>query len=636
MHKSFFLRLSTPTIGLMCLCLGLELLAQRPSSGRFPGGQGDGQGADFGDVIFSEDTLDVKYYFLEKPERKFVYQDTFIQYFHEYNLDRIRGPQYFGLGYPTSPVRSVVPLPTEQLGYHLGLTSYQPYRINDHNFRFYQIKKALTYASYVQGQSQNDGIFRVLFARDFKDGLQISLAYNRANNLGIYRKQAGQQTNLGVGMRYVSKNKNFQVHGVHYANTFSQENNGGITNDTSFLGELGSERLNIPIYLEGAETRDQERTYQIKGTYRLAGRDSVQSSQGLLASVQLKSEERIFKFFDRSPSLTYYGNYWTHDQGVRNFIKHNNFSTHFNLRFAGAKPNQLFQVGIKNVSHQVDLDATKENINDWIVTSALQWALKDRLTLEATGDFGTNRRGSFYALKGEIGLDLGVAGRLTGSLQINQRLPSQIESHLFLSQSEIWQTDFKNVLNNHLSARYELPSLDFWVKAGQIISSNPIYFTSTAVPDQIDGLASLTYLRIFKSFKLGSFVNENQIILQQPGNTQIFRLPRWHTRNSLYFDGYLFKKILNLKTGFEFLYHDSFEGISYAPFIGQWTVDSENSITSYPALDYHLAIRVGFLRAFVLLENFLQPFQDIPYFQTSRYPGQDFTLRIGLSWIFIN
>ena len=635
MQKNFLLRSISFWISLLCSFVAFDISAQRPTPSRVPGSQG-GPGVEFGDVLFSEDTLDVKYYYLAEPTVRLNYQDTFLQYFHEFNLDKIRGQQFFNLGYPTAPVRSVIAAPATRVGYHLGLNAYDPFRLDDHNFRFYQIKKALTYASYVQGQTQSDGIFRAIFARDFKDGLQLSFDYNRANNLGIYQRQAGQQTNLAVGMRYVSKSHRFQLHGVHYANTFSQENNGGITSDSSYLDEVADQRLNIPVFLNAAETRDQQRVYQLQGTYRLLGKDSTQNTSGLLAQVKLRSEERIFKYFDNSPSLAYYGDYWTHDAGIRNFIQQDQLSTHFNLQFAGNRPNQLIQVGLKNIRHNIDLDNTDEKINDWVITSGLNWILKDRLGLEASGDFGTNKFGAYYAIKGRLTLDLAKAGRLLGEVRINQRQPSQIERNLFLSQGEIWNNDFKNVLNNHLTISYQLPAFDLEVSAGQVLSSNPIYFQATGIPSQIDGITSLTFLRLFKSFRLGSFVNENQIILQQPGNRDVFRVPTWYAKNSLYFDGYLFKKVLNLKTGFEIRIHDSFDGISFAPFLGQFTIDDSHTIASYPMLDYHLAIKVGFLRAFVLLENILQPWQDLPYFPSSRYPGQDFTLRVGLSWIFIN
>lgn len=627
----------------LCLCWLLVFACssmgygQRPSPGRVPGGQ-NSQNPEFSDVIFSKDTLDAQFYHLNDPSTQFEYNDTSIKYFHEYELEKIRGIQYFNLGYPGSPVRLVIPTIDERLGFHLGYDAYNPYRIDNHNFRFYRIKKALTYASYVQGQTQSDGLFRALFARNFKDGLQLSFEYNRTNNIGSYLRQSGQQTNLGVGLRYVSKNQKLSLHATHYANTFAQINNGGITTDTNFA-EL-PQRLNVPVYLNDpasqAETRDQERVLQLQGTYRLTGKDSLRTGQGLIAEVLFRMDERSFKFFDENPVLEYYGNYWTHSSGVRNFLRNNRVVTHFNLRFAGKNPNQRFQVGIKNIANKIDLDFETEKLKDWMVTSQLNYSIKESLRLRGIGEFGSNKIGSSYLIKGAIDLDLGKAGVLSGILKINQRLPSQIERKLFLSQTQIWQNDFKNILDNQLSINYSIPSINFELTAGQIVSSNPIYFGSDARPIQLDGLSSLTYLNIYKSFRLGNFVNENRIILQQPGNNQVFRLPKWYSKNSLYFDGLLFKKILNLKTGFDVRLHESYDGVGYAPFIGQFILDDNHPISFYPSVDYNLTIRVGFLRAFVLLENILQPFQDGPYYQTSRYPRQDLTLRIGISWIFIN
>ncbi len=619
-------------IGLTSICLWSS--AQRPAPGRSP--DESSPGPEFGHLFSSDDTLDVKYYYLSAPSQVFTYQDTFVRYFHEYDINHIKSEQYLNLGFPGSPVRPVIPIPVAVVGYHPGYNAYRPYQVNNHNYRFYYLRKAITYASYFQGQTQNDGIFRAFFARDFKDGLQFTLDYHRINNTGIYLRQGGQNTMLGMGLRYLSKNKRWQVHATHYANTFAQENNGGVATDSLFANPLFEDRVAIPIQLNAAQTRDQQRVFQLSSNYRLiGGKDSTNFSQGIIAQFQLKSDNWLFKYSDPEAPLQYYGAFVTHVEGIRNFVGVKRQSAHFNLLFGGKRPDQQFKVGIQHIGQKIDLDLTTDRINDWILDGSLKWSLKETIRAHAFAQLGSNDLGNSYLLGGDLAIDLKKAGVLTGYIHINQRLPSLVETRLILSQAEVWQKDFKNVLNNHLRVKYAIPAAKFEVSGGQVVTSNPIFFSTDGRPEQLDELASLSYLSAYKAIERGRFLTEHKIILQTSSNADVFRVPSWYSIHGVYFSGQLFKKVLNMKTGVQITLNDSYAGMTFAPFIGQFVL-AKDDIDFYPSIDYHLSFRVKFFRAALLLENLLQPIRNDVYFQTSRYPRQDLTLRLGISWLFIN
>ena len=190
-------------VGRWLCCLCLCLLSIPWSYGQRPGGRPSDSPA-FEGGEHSPDTLDVEYFYQDDPVTLYSYQDTLIRYVHEYDLSHIAGNSYFNLGYPGSAVRPVLAVPSERVGFQLGLNQFDPYAMDERRLRFYRMEKALAHASYLQGQSQDDGIFRTLFARNFKDGLQVSLDYNRYNNVGIYERQAAKNTNLGLGVWYKS------------------------------------------------------------------------------------------------------------------------------------------------------------------------------------------------------------------------------------------------------------------------------------------------------------------------------------------------------------------------------------------------------------------------------------------------
>ncbi len=615
----------------LCLCTSIELWGQRP-------GGPPSDSPNFDGIEFSPDTLDAEYFYQDDPQTLYRYQDTLIRYVHEYDLPHLAGASYFNLGYPGSAVRPVLAIPTVRTGFQLGLDQFDPYTMDETRLRFYRMKKALAYASYLQGQSQDDNIFRALFSRNFKDGLQVSLDYNRYNNVGLYERQAAKNTNLGVGLWYKSPNERFEVFLNHFANTYEQQNNGGITTDTVFSNDLFDERFAVPVHLEGAETRDQDRAYSLVANYRITGPDSAQSeSSGLGLQYKMRSSRRIFRFSDDEvPFDGYYGDFLTDDRGVRLFTNYRKLANEFNVNFAGKQPGQVFGAGIKNIIHRISPEPTSDRLTEWFAQGRLDWSLKERFSLRSDAQLGINKESTTYLLRGLLTIDLKNAGILEGKVSINQRAPNQLERQLFVSQVEVWDNDFKNVLVNHVQASYRLPRINLSIEGGQVLVTNGIFFDQNALPQQSGGTAAMTYLRARKSFSLGSFVNENKIVLQSSNEDRLFRIPDWYTEHSLYLLTPVFRKVLNFKTGFEARFHGNYGGLTYRPFLGQFVLPTDGEIKFYPLIDYHLALQVKFFRAYAKLENVLQMLRKDIYYQTNRYPQQDFAFKLGISWIFID
>ncbi len=593
---------------------------------------------EFGEGADVDDTLDVQYYFLDIPEKLEVFQDTFVQYFHEYKPTALLKNDYFNLGYPGSPIRPMIPIPYEATGFQLGLHHFEPYRMDNHSFRFYKLKKALTTVFYTQGQSQEDGVFKAKFARNFKDGIQLSIDYNRYNNLGLYQRQVGRNTNLGIGFKYESENGKLKISGTHFSNIYDQNTNGGISTDTSFTGEFSGERVSIPISLETADIRDSEKIYQLITQYRLAGKDTTASSEGIQAEYIFRAENRSYKFADQSSTIDtgYYGELLTDERGIRHYVENRRLINEFNLNFNQNNAAKNITLGLRNRINRINQEPLNENLTEWLAHGRLRWNVGDRLDFDTRAELNINKDNASYLVKGNINLDLEKAGVLRGSITINQRPPSLIENAVWLSQTNIWKNDFKSIFTNHIKATYLLDQFHLYVTGGQILGSNLIYFNENTIPIQESAVTTLSYLKIYKQFKIGKIYNENKIVLQATGNNEVFRTPSWYTHHSLYFFGPLFNQVLNLKTGFELRINDSYEGITYSPVVGQFKLDDKFDIPLYPSLDFHVSMRVRYFRAFVILENIISPLRNDVYYQTSRYPQNDLTLRLGLSWIFIN
>lgn len=617
------------------IILILHALSAQPG---LPGSNRGSSSVSFDDADFTNDTLDARYFFQTDPRQSFRFDDTLLQYFHEFDISHIQGITYLNLGFPGSPVQPLIPSPDGFTGFSTGLNSYRPYYTDDHNFRFFQSEKAITQAFYTKGQTQNDGVFRGQFARSFKDRLQVSLEYNRYTNFGVYSRQNGRNTNLGVGLGYQSKNGRLMLFGSHYSNIFAQQNNGGITTDTLFTGEFTEERTNIPTYLVNAATRDDQKSFNIQGHYQLLGRDSLQSSGGLWLRYIFRSDNHYFKFSDTQlteESRQYYGELLTDMRGIRHFIGHKRIVNDASLNL-GKLANRKIRLGLRNIVNNINQEPKEFSITEWKAYGDADWNFADRLYLQAVGEININRENTTFLFGGKLEANFGKAGLLSGHLNINQQQPSLIESGLYVNQTLVWENDFRNIFINNLKVNYRLPEFNFSITGGQILAKDKIYFNQRGFPVQQDGLSTLSYLQIYKSFRLGPFLNENKIVLQKASKDPVFRVPDWFSQHSLDFASILFKSVLDFKAGFDIRLNDTYYGNTYHPLTGQFAVEDRVEIPLFPSVDFRASFRVRYFRAFAMLHNILQPLRNDVYIQTSRYPHPDFFLRLGIGWIFIN
>ncbi|MBK8506954.1 MAG: hypothetical protein IPL46_35145 [Saprospiraceae bacterium] len=361
------------------------------------------------DEQFEEDTLDVKYFYQNSPRVVYSFDDTLLTHFHEFDISRLDGPTYLNLGIPGSPLRALIAAPGAYTGFSVGLDSYKPYYIDDHNFRFYESKKAITRVFYTKGQSQNDGVLRTSFGRSFKDRIRLSLDYNRYTNFGIYSRQAGRNTNLGVGIGYESKNQRLLIFASHYSNIFTQQHNGGITTDTLFTADFSEERTTIPTYLANAATRDDHKSLKINTYYQLFGRDSIKRDGGLWMQYVFRADNHYFKFSDTgltAESADYYGSLITDSRGMRNFVEHRRIVNDISLNLGNVQ-NRVLKTGLRNIINNINQEPIQSKITEWKLYGDAKWNFADRLLLNSQAELNINRENASFWLVALLILILG-------------------------------------------------------------------------------------------------------------------------------------------------------------------------------------------------------------------------------------
>jgi hypothetical protein len=159
--------------------------------------------------------------------------------------------------------------------------------------------------------------------------------------------------------------------------------------------------------------------------------------------------------------------------------------------------------------------------------------------------------------------------------------------------------------------------------------------TIVVTPKQYDGTINYLSVKVQKEIKFGKFALDNTILFQQVTQEDpILNVPKFVTRNALYFSDHVFKKAMFLQTGFTFQYFTEYNANSYNPLMSEFYVQNTEKIGGFPMMDFFVNARVRQTRIFLKAEHFNSSFTGNKFYSAPNYPYKDFVIRFGLVWNF--
>ncbi len=365
----------------------------------------------------------------------------------------------------------------------------------------------------------------------------------------------------------------------------------------------------------------------------------------------LRFKTNRYKFFDDAVSddSTYYGDMLVDSRGLRNFVETRELENTFKLQTfkLGEKDtsgvrrqNDLIEAGLIHSLHFVDQEpADTSTINQLFLTGKIRFNPGERLRIQAYGHLGFLNNGGDYRLSGELFLDFKKVGNLKAELVNQLYTPSLIQHRLFISQKAFWENDFDKTLETSLAGTYELPAFRFSATLRNQLITNFIYYDTLATPKQHGTAINILQVMLRKDFKLGPFAFNNLFVFQNVSQN-VLRLPSYFSKHSLYFEGRVFKKVLETRIGFDLRLSNAYKADAYNPLIGQFHLQDEQDIPFAPLLDAFINFRVNTFRFFVKVENLLTPIRNQYYYQTARqalpFSWSNGGLRFGLSWRLVD
>jgi len=583
------------------------------------------------------DTVPIQFFNAYNPLDLLDFADTSITNFNYY--DRALRNNYGHLGNLGSAHHSIIFRNEEVKDLRMGYRQFDAYMFIAEKHKFFKLESAFTDVGYTQGGTQEDAYFKAKFARNFNDGVQVSLNYEKINHQGIYTHQKGVNTHLSVGLWFQSPNRKLNTFLTFSSNVFTQEDNGGIQTDTLFNGEFTEIRTSIPVQSATANTRFQDIEYSLVNQVNLfANNDSLLNNRTTFAEHKISFNNRFFKATEESPNsdaaIEYYGNFLTDDRGLRHYVRMNTMENGLFFKTFKIKNKQSVEhlfVGATLFTHKIDQEPLNYNRTDLFVEGEVFKKFNRFLDIKAKAHIGLLDRTGDFLLKGQLGFQTGKIGKLTANLRIQNYSPSILETGLFISQSPAWSNTFNKSFETYLKANYFLEQFQINASFEQYLISNYIFFNQDRVPEQSDQDTRVSILSISKNFKLGKFHLDNSLAFQSISGDDI-RLPSFHTRHAAYFQGRIFRRVLLLQLGFSLRTFQSYQAPTYFPIIGSFHQQNQ-VIPFYPYVNAFANFKIGkSFRAFLIIENFNNLFTNDIYYTTHFYPMFDATLRFGFNW----
>ncbi len=636
---------------LMCVVAPAQLGAQKPERG---GADDSGVGLERRDSnkvaehIFSPpDSLKISIYGSQKPEEHRFYPDSLLGHdLHQPDPIRRQLLDYSYLGSLGTPARPTFLEVKERRGLNMGFHQFDLYDRPVDSIRYFKVNRTFTDVSYAQGGTKNDFIVKALFTRNLKPQWNFTADYQRISHVGFYTHQKSRHTAFTMNSSFQHKKKRYRGFASYSYNDFQQEDNGGITTDSLFDVDFYSDRTNIPVFLNTAKTRNDGHILSYTHYYELLKpkQDSLGQKEGrhLTLGHQLYVAPEKYKFFDKNleEDSTYYEHLQIDDRGLRHFLKWTTIENIFKVStFKNEKnklqPRDLLSFGITQQFQKIKQEPIDTSYYALFVFGQWDYRPTSFLKINSYAHYGIGGATNEYLIKGELEINLSKLGAIHARI-LNQRFsPDLLQERLFISKREIYNNDFKKPITTSLHASYHLPVTKTKIHAKYHLLTNYIYYDTLGYAQQAEPTLNILQLILEQGFKFGIMGMENTFALQT-ANDDFIRAPRLMTKNSLFFEGRIFKKVMLARIGFDFRLNTSYYADGYQPVIGQFHLQDKELLGWYPALDLFFNFKVQTFRGFAKLENMSHWFTKRRYYSTPGYPMPEAHFRFGVTWRFID
>lgn len=549
----------------------------------------------------------------------------------------------------------------EYSGFRYTPFDFRRYKWYNSNIRYFHTTGPYTNAFYSTGPGKEQ-LFKVTHSQNILGGLTLGVDLSIVNSVGLYERQKSDDLSFAGTIQYVTKKENYAVLSNYHTSTYKWRENGGISNEATFINNVETDRKRVPIYLLEADNLMKERGVQIRQIYYFA-RTTRNSTIDSLKSDTLGAK-KLHRYYDptRSNFIRHTFGYTTNtgiykDQnphsGFYRNVLNDSIKTYDSIyyqeitndvsieagvgRARGSSKAVMLRIGIEHVAGIYSADTITKNTFNRITPYA---------SLSANA-FGLTRvEGKIWTVQGSpFNGDKGIEGNLMipgydnadkwGNLKVSASL--MIEQPFYLYQYHYsnhfqWNNAFGQQTTLALKAFYDYRFLKAGFNAYNL--NDYVYLDRQAHPAKLEGSVSVSQIWASADVRWKNFETQFYGVFQNSTNADVISLPAFAGRMSVYYAKALFKRALHFQGGVSALYNTAYYPDAYMPALRAFYVQGYRETGNYPYLDAFVNIRVKRARMFLIMKHVNSGFMNYTYFMIPGYPMPDRGLRFGISWSF--
>lgn len=584
------------------------------------------------------DSTIFKYFTLDDISDLYEFGDTTLDQ-NLYYSDPARDPSQpmANLGTVASASHPLLYTPSKVTAFHSGFHEYDAYNFTLNGFKYFKTNRAISDLYFSSIANQQNLTIKTDFTRNFEDGIQLSINYQRFSNQGFYSSQRARTTNFGTGLWYQSSKNKYNLFLTFVSNVNTEEQNGGITTDTLYGTEFADFRTAIPTNLTDANTRYQQRGIRASNYYKLTSSDST--NWNLQLQYDLEYNWNYWNYDDVLTSSTtdtfLYQEYLTDPRGARTYITDNNLSQGAYIHGIGPRGYQG-KVGIKYDRHRVKHANRDSSINDLSLKYDVKIPFVKSLQLISKGDIGLGANAGSFDVDGYVNLNVKEWATLKGGANFFRRSIELVEDEFWVTDIKIFDNDFSKPFGSTLYGTLNIPKLNTNISIKQTLENNPILWGSNALPYQLDGLLSNTQFNAQIHLSWRGWHIDNYI-LYQILSEDVIDLPNYMSTHKIYWDGDVFKKNMNLRIGAQVRLVPEYTAQKFIPVVGRFH-NGGDPLQFYQDIDLFISFKVQSFRMFFQVQNvsdFWNGEKGIDY-QVENHPQYDAKLRYGIRWVLFD
>ncbi|WP_033960222.1 putative porin [Psychroserpens jangbogonensis] len=497
---------------------------------------------------------------------------------------------------------------------------------------------------------QQGQVLDAFFSVNTSPQFNFSVAYKGLRSLGSYQHTLTSTGNFRFTTNYHTKSNRYNLRAHIVTQDLLNEENGGIKDEDIENFESGNEefidRAVFDPQFENAESILRGKRFYLEHEYKISkGTDSIANS---LTGGQIIYFEDKYYQFDQSLENDFFG-----DAFVGTIVDRTTLENFYNRLYLNYDNKTLGKF-------QLNMDYTDYNYGYNSVTVLNNEVLPNRIK-GSTVSLGAkyNKKFGEFHLSGEFLANIsgdfeGNMLTANGKYKFNDDI--KVKASVTLKSSApnynylLYKSDYINYNWNNVDS-FENESTRqfvFDLESSKIANvafdfTNIDNYTFFGKVDGIDGVKpfqspeQISYfkIKVSKEIKYGKFALDNTIMYQNVLNgEQIFNVPDFITRNTLYYSNHFFKKALFLQTGITFNYFTGYNMDAYDPVLAEFYAQNDTEIGNFPRLDFFINAKIRQTRIFLKAEHFNAAFSGYNYFSSPNYPYRDFAIRFGLVWNF--